>query len=478
MRRSGWGVLLSVCVLVGGGTDLANGQGAKHFGTSSTRGEYVVSAEVDALIGIRQVSTFEAVEQPMLDRTVELRRWIGLYDDPSFVRSLYEGPQSEGVYVSDKTLVGGLRFLASEAGAVLAISQLEVAASRIADIARSHLGDGVFSGAEVKRRVLTLYCKACTTSDLAEVISPFGEPFGDGNRFDVVDVQYSVAELTDLEAEVAKFLAHSGEVYGGSGVDFATNSVLVLGSKKLEAKTLEAFAGRPVRFEIEESMPVDEVTKWDPLGYGVVEGGQGIMRQDLPYQWAACTSGFAVNNSVYGPFMLTAGHCSSFGAGCTTGQTWIQGGATLGVMSACRFQGGLDAAMISTAGWRNNIGRIHDSDVDYFHAVTFGVTTQNLSGVTVCQHGVLSAVSAPACGTVLQLTFRPSGTGDDGLIWSADFVRANYVSTGGDSGSGITWSTIYGYGAAGIHKSSVPSGAYFTKFSRIASYWALTITPP
>lgn len=88
------------------------------------------------------------------------------------------------------------------------------------------------------------------------------------------------------------------------------------------------------------------------------------------------------------------------------------------------------------------------------------------------------AITLVACGTVLQLTFRPSGTGDDGLVWSADFVRANYVSTGGDSGSGITWSTIYGYGAAGIHKSSVPSGAYFTKFSRIASYWALTITPP
>ncbi|MEK7423706.1 MAG: hypothetical protein AAB131_07665 [Actinomycetota bacterium] len=479
MKKSLAGRLLLVaCTIAITGAGVGSSQADSR--TSAEPGEGMASTigRDETSLGLRRVDTVEPLDQASLDRVLELRRWIGLNDDPIFVRNLYDDPSPGGVFVSEKTLVGGLRFAGSEADDVLAISQLEYAGYVIADFAESSLGGAVFSGAEVKQRVLRVYCKGCIQSDLRREIVALGRIIGDGNRLELVDVSFSLLELRKSEHEIAEYLARSGAKYAGTGVDYAANAVLVVGPHALEAKVLEAFPGLSIVFEIEDSVPVDEVTKWDPLGYGVVEGGQGIMREDVPYQWAACTSGFAVNSPAYGPFMLTAGHCSSLGGGCTTGQKWIQGGAILGTMSACMFQGSFDVGMISTAGWRNNIGRIHDSDVDYFHAVTFPVTTQNLSGVTVCQHGVTTAVPAPACGTVLQLDFRPSGTGDDGLIWNSDFVRASYQSDGGDSGSGITWSTLYGYGATGIHKSSVPSGAYFTKYSKIATLWGLTLTPP
>ena len=476
MWRSQQSLLLSVCLAAAGVPGIA--EGPDDIVRPSSRPGFIVSEDVDDLVGLSRVFDFQRLDQPTLDHLVALRRWYGLDAEAAYVTSLYENPPADGVYISTKMLVGGIRFLADEVNDVLSISQLEYSSTRIADLVQSTLGDDGFAGAEVRQRKLSVFCKACDRAAVERQIDESGEDTGVGNTIEIVEVDYAIADLTAVEGAVSQFLLASGREYVGSGIDFGTNTVLVVGPSSLGPLVLAAFPTEPVRFEVDESAPVDQVSKWDPLGYLVVEGGQGIMRSDVPYQWAACTSGFAVNSPAFGPFILTAGHCSSLGAGCVLSHQWIQGGSTLGVMSACRFQGNLDVAMISTYGWRNNIGRIHSTAADYFHSVTFAVTTQNLSGVTVCNHGRASGVPNPQCGTVTSLTFRPSGVGDDGNLWSADFVRATYISVDGDSGSGITWPTIYGFGAAGIHKSADATSAYFTKFSRVASYWSLTLTPP
>ena len=175
---------------------------------------------------------------------------------------------------------------------------------------------------------------------------------------------------------------------------------------------------------------------------------------------------------------MTARHCS----GVNT--VWSQGGSTLGVTAAKNNGGSFDAQLITTAGYRNNWGRVHKTFADDAHAVTFGCTSgHDLLNKTVCQTGAKTTCSSgncnlfARCALVTSLSFRPPSYGD--APYAAAFGWADYLNDHGDSGAAVYWSTGYGFGAAGIHGGGYAGGygAYFSRFSVIAAAWGLSVSP-
>ena len=129
----------------------------------------------------------------------------------------------------------------------------------------------------------------------------------------------------------------------------------------------------------------------------------------------------------------------------------------MGRAAARRDSGSFDAAAITTFNVRNNWGRIHVNANDWSHAVTFGVSTQNVINQTVCQNGYKTtgmdglSNQAARCGVVSSLSFRPT------FSHEAAFDVAGYQRTGGDSGAGVDWPTGFGLGAAGLHSRTTSS---------------------
>jgi hypothetical protein len=442
----------------------------------------VVSDEADSYIDIQPATKPNVLTAEQFSLLLDLRARYGLNDDPAFVRALNEHPLESDAFFSAKMLVGGMVFSRDEADDVYAIGQLEWAASHISEWAERRLGGEVFAGANVSRRTLAIYCSGCDIWVTAEEVQSLGETVGEGNSVEVVDVKYSLAALLRVQKSVADYLDSHEMKYVGTGVDYSSNSIVVTGPESLNRTLPFQFQSFPLKFEIDETLGVDQVEKhWD-LGYNLVEGAQAIKPVGM---WGdfTCTSGFAVQ-SAYGPFIATAGHCMGGNSCGVPGGTWEQGGAVLGVASACLNQGQVDAALISTYGYRNNIGRIHWTSTDYLHAVIFAVSTQNLTGQTVCQTGAETtglsgdmALYPIRCAPVSTMTFRPACCGDDGLPWSASFLRADYPSAQGDSGAAVVWPTGYGFGAAGLHKSASGLAHWATQFRHVASTWGLTLSP-
>ena len=87
---------------------------------------------------------------------------------------------------------------------------------------------------------------------------------------------------------------------------------------------------------------------------------------------------------LYGPFILTAGHCGS------VGQTWYQGGTVLGTAAARQWpsqdlssNGNFDAMLITTYGYRFNVGNLHLNTFYDFEPVGF-IPQGDGVGVVVC----------------------------------------------------------------------------------------------
>lgn len=341
---------------------------------------------------------------------------------------------------------------------------------------------GSFAGASVRQRTLAIYCSDCDTLTTRTALLANAGSIGDGNSLSVVDVKYSLTQLLGMQDAVANFLDSRKDKYVGTEVDYSQNAVVVVGPATLSKTLPPAFSELPLIFLVDETVGEEQVQKNDPLGYNLVEGGQAIRPLGFPFGDFTCTSGFAVQSG-YGPFILTAGHCIGGNSCGVLGGTWEQGLVPLGVALDCRYQGSVDAAIISTSGFRNNYGAIHYTSSDYIHPVTFAVTTQNLMGQTLCQTGARTTglsgdlALSSRCATVSSMTFRPSCCGQDGLPWSASFLRVDYASDYGDSGAGVIWPTGYGFGAAGLHKAASGNVHWATQFRHVAFIWSLTLSP-
>ena len=390
------------------------------------------------------------------------------------MKSLIDHPVELGALRSSHHIVGGLPFLPSEVESVYLRALAEWSAVAVDAWASVELGD-TYGGVIVDRAHVILLCDRC---DLDPENVKRGLGLDDITQLSIQRDSPSVDSLLRVQDAYQDDLDRDGIAFS-STVDLRSGHVVFLVELPRQAPTPDSEL-----VEVRDGFqPVwGNVDKDSALGFNLVEGGQKIVSNAS----TAATSGFAVQ-SAFGPFILTAGHAVGTSPPCNgVGNTWTQGGLALGVAATCQFGGSIDAALISTYGYRNNIGRVHYTSSDHLHPITFPWTVQAISGATVCQTGFrttgISGNDAVVnrCGVVDSILANPR-TGHASPPTTASYGHANYWCQSGDSGASIVWPTAFGFGAVGIHSAGAPtSGAfncYFTRFDLIAQMWGLSLSP-
>ncbi len=140
--------------------------------------------------------------------------------------------------------------------------------------------------------------------------------------------------------------------------------------------------------------------------------------------------------------------------------------------------------MITTAGVRNNWGRVHWTYSEWDLPVTFLALSHQYAGNTVCQTGrTTTGITGNLnltnrCGIVQTTAYTPQYSGSDGAYYPA-FGYATYQRAGGDSGAAVIFPTIYGAGAVGIHGGPhhTTQQGVFSRMQLIASEWGLELSP-
>lgn len=421
------------------------------------------------------VTEGRALADAELEHELELRAAYGLSTEREHVVALHRSPARFRAQRSRDGMFAALLLAEDELPLAVERAEVEYHGEAGEAWARDALGPA-FAGAFVLGRRLVIQCAGCEPRALEAALADAELPTPLRGRIEVRAVEHSLDALTAAETRLAAFLAAERLPHNGTTVDVVGDRV------ELRVTTAQApgverrrdelvgVAGVPLVVVHDRGDGQLDLNKNQALGYALVEGGQAIGTSPGS---AACTSGFAVQSG-FGPFILTAGHCTGLD------QPWYQGGALLGYARATQNSGSFDAALITTYNIRNNWGRVHVSTFDDAHPVTFGVTTHGLLNQTVCQTGFVTTgmdgLSAPStrCGVVTSLTYRPAGA------YNATFGRATYVRNHGDSGAAVYWPTGYGFGAAGLHSRSVNEAAspgIFSRFSVVASAWGLTVSP-
>ncbi len=297
----------------------------------------------------------------------------------------------------------------------------------------------------------------------------------------VARVTYSREHLLSVLETARESLRHTDPA-AQLWLDVGANRVVIAGQP-------EAVEDYRDRSEVVLEPPrevMDQVDKDDAIGYNIVEGGQLIEKFITPLGvWDKFTSAFAVQSG-YGPFILTAGHQTSF-----TYPNMFQGGQQLGTLGARNNQDWFDAAIITTYGYRNAKGNLHVTSSDWLHPVYF-ISPGDSVGVVVCQTGITttgvsgdlgsSSSGTVRCGPILRTDLAP------GTQYYPVFREADYKSQAGDSGAAVYRSTGYGFSAEGVHKGcnapssspcpTQPFRAIYSSMPYIAYVWGLSLIPP
>ena len=308
---------------------------------TSVSGATVVSPEDRASFDLTDVTAAFKLDGEELDHVLELRRAIGVSDDRAFVSELHSDPASFGAVRSTSYLFAGLVLTPNELPVAILHTELEWQAQAFVPVAEAHLGSS-FAGSFIEGTTVVVGCAGCDSSATREAFAATALPMPLAQHIEIRQVQHSLAVLNALEARVSAYLAAIKAKFNGLGVFVMDNEVQVhVGPASTAgiAQALQAeFSAEPVAVVVEKADEDLLLNKNDPIIYGLVEGGQAIKRDTSP-ELFDCTSGFAVQG-VYGPFLLTAGHCGALN------QTWRQGGLTLGVWAAQNTTGYFDAALI------------------------------------------------------------------------------------------------------------------------------------
>ncbi len=412
----------------------------------------------------------EPLTEVELLHILELRREYGLNTDRQYVSDLYEAPAELGAQRSARWIAGAILYTDEEAIAINERAAAEWAAAEVDSWATEAEPDS-YAGTFIDERTVVVLCARCDPETLAAGIGDEVDAVRE-SEFVVRQAERSIKELSALADVYAEALAARTADYNYE-LDVEINEY-VFHVSALELGLAPPPPGITVR---EDFVPATlTVYKDHDWGYNLVMAGQAISND-----FDGGTSAFAVSSG-YGPFILAAGHVASDGAACNRpGAVWRQGGRTLGVTGFCQYGGALDVAGISTAGYRNAIGRVHYKFSDDYHEITFGVSTHALKDQTVCQTGKattgLTGNLNPSgrCGVVSSLAHNPNLVRASPPT-TASFGRATYISSGGDSGAAVVWPTGYGFGAAGVQSASGAQSS-FSRYNVIANTFGLTLIP-
>jgi len=398
----------------------------------------------------------------------------GVSTEPAFIENLYANPAAADAWRSTSGLFGGLIFASNEIDALKVHAEVEQDALPADTWAQAYFGSN-YAGGYLLGPELHLLC-ACDVRGASDALRA-----DDSVKPYVIDhtvfeqVQYSLADLSQLGQEIRRFLDESDLRSNGYGTTIEANVVeLFVGPQStagLEQEVANRFAGRPVRVTAQPEDVAPTVSKTEPLIFNLVEGGQAMDNSStgLPLD---CTSGFAVQGG-YGPFILSAGHCGY------AGNSWYQGGSQVGVQTSRNFGGYFDGSLITTYGYRNNYGHFHWNANYYGESISFVQNSNNIVGQSICQTGYkqtgLDGFNT-TCGTTTQNNYTPP-YGD--TPFQPVMLLSNYGTIGGDSGAAVVWPTaLYGWGAVGVHSGGNSTVGVDSRLDYILWIWGIQLTPP
>lgn len=428
---------------------------------------------------LRDVTVPEALDDRTLQHILILRELWGIPASADYVNGLYADPSGHGALRSARAMFANLLITSDDLPDVIAHADLEWRSQALPGWAKGELGDQ-FAGSYLHGGEAVVLCVGCDAEAVrnAALASDLSRELTE--RIRVRQATTSLAHLEDLQARVAAFVNARGAKMNGTGVRMVENDVIVrLGASSpsdLVSRLRAEFVGEPLAIVLDPGDSEFLVDKDQPIIYGIVEGGQAI-QQDGSEESFDCTSGFSVDSATYGPFMMTAGHCIG-----TLTEQWNQGGSILGLASNAQVSGILDAALITTYGYRSSLGRVHFNSTNWFDSVTFVPPDYDFlaEGVTVCQTGAqwtgVTGDSNPStrCGAVSSVTW------DLGSPFSAYFIAADFLSQQGDSGGAVVWPTEFGMGAVGMVSQGDVNTNYriSTRVDAALYVWSLSLASP
>jgi len=458
--------------------DRASSSAASQVPESTTQASTAqVSPEARAQLHLVEVTAPEPMSPVEFEHVQRMRELYGLRSDPEFVQSVYDDPAGHRAVRSEWGLFASLMIAPDEVPQMQLRALQDVDSQGASEAVRLVLGDA-FAGAFLEGTTYVVQCARCDVGSLAAAIrSAHAVKESLESNLDLRVVARSEPELQELAREVEDFLVKTEAKTNGYGAMPMANLVEVhLGPSStpgIGQLLQERFGADAVRIVEDPGDAQPYSNKNTYLVYGQVEGGQAIKREgSADYD---CTSGFSVQSG-YGPFMLTAGHCA--------GSTWVQGGATLGVVAAQSQSGYFDAEAITTYGYRTNRPRFHHTYSDDFAPVTFVPGNfDDLMNQPVCQAGRTTTGNSgnlnltARCGPVTTLTYDHDG---GGATWQPTFLYASHIGDFGDSGASIVWATQWGWAAVGIlHGGPNPGGCcvWSSRMDIMLYIWGMQLTP-
>jgi hypothetical protein len=256
---------------------------------------------------------------------LRLRESLGLRADPAFVRSLYDLASGVETVTAADSRYFNMPVTPDEAAALNIRFLLQSVLGVHGDAIHRDLGPldaGVILSDEFGPQGAILIQTAGPIPDATKqsILSRLGPEVQQYVRFR--EVPHSLQDLRAAVDEIGAYLASRG-IEAGTGTTPQEGSVLVMiygpADDALMAEIRSLVAPIPVTVWPYARIVDQGKYKNDDIGYALVEGGQTLNNG----YGDACTSGFAVHG-YYGPFLLTAGHCSGLD------QVWYQAGQVAG----------------------------------------------------------------------------------------------------------------------------------------------------
>lgn len=236
----------------------------------------------------------------------------------------------------------------------------------------------------------------------------------------IVEVDYSLKEINNEQERIGKLYKELNIVSIGRSEKLNTLIITIDGNFDENKKTIEQSSSLNNLVVVQKN-PIGSIE--DTASY--TTNGEYTNINNLGY-----SVGFAARNSSGDPGFVTAGHSLSNGddAYCDSSHC--------GDVNGCNNDGDVDASFIKLrTGWLPTKNFMNGDSYSSAQAVSQYVVV----GTSLSAYG---ATSGKELGEILDASFDFLSGG----TWFTDFVQADYVAIGGDSGAAVTYWIYIGTG--------------------------------
>jgi hypothetical protein len=325
---------------------------------------------------------------------------------------------------------------------------------KIKEYIKENIKDGSFAGIYIDPKnggIVNIGFKG-SLDKLNKEANDINNLYGTPQLIKFYEATYTEDELNDLHQKVddSRFEIEKAGIKLVSVRTLLPEQKVAIGIENLN---VDAIATLNKMFDknmivIKQEVPSFQMTS-SKSNYGSVPGGLSINKGGS-YE---CTAGFSAQGGST-TYIVTAGHCIS-----TIGETWYQGGRSIGTSAAKSSSSYADAGLIQVSPDKLS-HYIYANNNPTFMTIT---STTPLGGETVgdtvCVSG--GTTDNSSCGTVTNTNFSGDVNGNG---YYSGQTEANYFAKGGDSGG----PTFFAYQLMGVHVATNLNNSYDNLYSKAA----------